>query len=87
MLLITTATNHEKAVAYFNDSKVAYTTGWFNTLSPATLAASLRQVICDCALREKVATNARRMVDGKGAERVVDVMFQLSLNRQTEIGT
>jgi hypothetical protein len=49
------------------------------------LAASLRGLIGDPRLRKELAENARRMVDGKGAQRVVDAMC--SMHREDRITT
>jgi spore coat polysaccharide biosynthesis predicted glycosyltransferase SpsG len=77
MFLITTAGNHERAVKAFASGNAAFAVGWFHTLSKESLAASLQTVVSDHALRRRLVTNARNMVDGKGAERVVEAMFRV----------
>lgn len=78
MFLITTAGNHERAVNAFASGNAAFAVGWFHTLSKESLAASLRTMVSDHALRRRLVTNARNMVDGRGAERVVDAMLSFS---------
>jgi UDP-2,4-diacetamido-2,4,6-trideoxy-beta-L-altropyranose hydrolase len=77
MFLITTAGNHERAVKAFASGNAAFAVGWFHTLSKESLAAWLQTVVSDHALRRRLVTNARNMVDGKGAERVVEAMFRV----------
>jgi len=74
MFLITIAKNHERAVDAYASSGAAVSAGWFNSLERGALASSLRRVICDRNLRMKLAESAGRMVDGRGAERVVETM-------------
>jgi len=77
MVLITTARNHEQAVKAFDSAGAGFTVGWFNSLTSDSLATSVQTVIGDQKLRSELQTNASRMVDGKGAERVVEVMRQI----------
>jgi len=74
MFLITMAKNHERAVGAYTAAMAAVDAGWFSSLERSTLAASLRSVICDRELRKRLVENAGSMVDGKGAERVVETM-------------
>jgi UDP-2,4-diacetamido-2,4,6-trideoxy-beta-L-altropyranose hydrolase len=74
MLLIAIARNHERTVEAYGEAKAAVAAGWFEALALNPFAALLRGLICDRQLRKELADNARRLVDGKGAQRVVDVM-------------
>lgn len=78
MFLITIAQNHERAVDFYRQTECAVTAGWFNKLNKYALAGLLEDVICDRALRQKLVENAAGMIDGNGAERVVEVMRALS---------
>jgi UDP-2,4-diacetamido-2,4,6-trideoxy-beta-L-altropyranose hydrolase len=78
MFLITMAKNHERAAGAFASAGAAFHAGWFSSLSRESLAASLCGVIGDGELRTKLITQAGRMVDGKGAERVVEAMHAVS---------
>lgn len=77
MFLITMAENHERAVRALAAAGAAMSVGWFSSLGKGALAAALRGVICDRDLRMKLAQSAARMVDGRGAERVVETMLAL----------
>ena len=74
MFLITMASNHEQTVEAYSRTKAAYSAGWFDALGCESLAVSLRSLIGDLKLRKELVENARRMVDGKGAQRVVEAM-------------
>jgi spore coat polysaccharide biosynthesis predicted glycosyltransferase SpsG len=77
MFLITTAKNHERAVATFASAGAALDAGWYHSLDRTTLASSLRRVIRDRELRQKMTEAASCMVDGKGAQRVVETMHAI----------
>jgi len=59
------------------EAKAALAAGWFDTLERESLAASVRGLIGDLKLRRELVENARRMVDGRGAQRVVEVMHAM----------
>jgi UDP-2,4-diacetamido-2,4,6-trideoxy-beta-L-altropyranose hydrolase len=77
MLLITMARNHERTVEAWGEAKAALAAGWFEELDRDPFAASLRELICDRSLRKELIGNATRMVDGKGAQRVVEAMYAM----------
>jgi UDP-2,4-diacetamido-2,4,6-trideoxy-beta-L-altropyranose hydrolase len=72
MFLITLATNHEESVEAWGRAKAAWAGGWFDVLERKSLSESLRRVIGDAELRREFVENAARVVDGKGAQRVVE---------------
>jgi UDP-2,4-diacetamido-2,4,6-trideoxy-beta-L-altropyranose hydrolase len=84
MFLITVAKSQELAVRALSLAGAAWDAGWFSSLQQSALAASLRRVIGDRALRRKLAENAGRMIDGKGADRVVETMLTIS-HRTTKL--
>jgi UDP-2,4-diacetamido-2,4,6-trideoxy-beta-L-altropyranose hydrolase len=84
MFLVTIAENHEKTVEAYARTNAAVTLGWFNRVDSDTLAKSLREVIRNKKLREELRANARRLVDGRGAQRVVDTMRSFGRNRTKE---
>jgi UDP-2,4-diacetamido-2,4,6-trideoxy-beta-L-altropyranose hydrolase len=82
MFLITIASNHERTVEAYGRAQAALTGGWFDELGPESLAASLRSLIGDPMLRKELTENARRMVDGRGAQRVVDAMCSIRMEER-----
>jgi UDP-2,4-diacetamido-2,4,6-trideoxy-beta-L-altropyranose hydrolase len=74
MFLITIAQNQEQAVEAYRQRETAVTVGWFTVLSRDGLARSLRAVMGDRKLRQEIVMRAGEMVDGRGAERVVESM-------------
>jgi UDP-2,4-diacetamido-2,4,6-trideoxy-beta-L-altropyranose hydrolase len=74
MFLITIAKNQEQAVEAYRRERAAVAAGWFTVLDKASLARSLRQMIGDRDLRSEIAENAGTLVDGRGAQRVVENM-------------
>lgn len=78
MFLVIMAKNHERTVEAYGEAKAAYAAGWFDSLGRRDLAASLRRVVSDQELRNNLRDNASRMVDGLGAQRVVQAMLEIS---------
>jgi len=74
MFLLTIADNHEETVEAYSRAQAAVSVGWFNRIDRKNLVNSLRQVIADKKVRVEIRSNARRMVDGRGAQRVVEAM-------------
>jgi len=81
MFLIVMASNHEQSAQGLGASAAAYNAGWFSSLNKSALAESLRAVICDQTLRRQLVENGARMVDGRGANRVVETMLQFECAR------
>lgn len=79
MFLITIAQNHERTVAAWGERGAAINAGWFHQLDRNRLAAWVQDVISDQPLRRKLAETAGQMVDGRGAERVVDAMKESAI--------
>lgn len=77
MFLITMAKNHEQSVEAWGRAKAALAGGWFDTLEEKSLAATLRSLIGDSKLRGELVENASRMVDGRGAQRIVETMYRM----------
>jgi UDP-2,4-diacetamido-2,4,6-trideoxy-beta-L-altropyranose hydrolase len=74
MFLITIAKNQEQAVEAYCRNKAAVTGGWFEVLDKSRLVRSLRDLIGDRRLRGELAEKAGDMVDGHGAQRVVETI-------------
>jgi UDP-2,4-diacetamido-2,4,6-trideoxy-beta-L-altropyranose hydrolase len=81
MFLITTAKNQEQTVGAFSQANAAIAGGWFHSLTQSSLVAALQSLIGDHNLRKNMIGNASQMVDGRGAERVVEVMRKTERNR------
>lgn len=84
MFLITTAGNQERAVTAFGSSGAAFVAGWFGSLDRIRLSGSIKEIIGNRTLRRELAGKAKQMVDGKGAERVVDKMLAIDGHRRGE---
>jgi UDP-2,4-diacetamido-2,4,6-trideoxy-beta-L-altropyranose hydrolase len=80
MVLIIAAKNQERTVTAFSDAGAAVSAGWFDRIETEALARSLLELIGDQKRREKLREGASQMVDGRGAERVVEAMLQMERN-------
>ena len=74
MFLITIASNHDLTVKSLVRRNAAIGLGWFHAVTQDELANALANVIGSQMLRQELADNAARLVDGMGAHRVVDVL-------------
>jgi len=78
MLVITVAENQESTCEALAREEAAVNLGWSHLLNSDRLVESLQRVIVNRELRQSLINNARNLVDGDGAKRVLDV---LSLQR------
>jgi UDP-2,4-diacetamido-2,4,6-trideoxy-beta-L-altropyranose hydrolase len=76
MFLITIAENQEQAVEAYCRNNAAATAGWFTDLKRSGLAKTLRDMIGDRSLRTQISERAGSLVDGLGAQRVVEDMLE-----------
>ena len=75
MVLITIARNQDRAVEAYVSANAAIAAGAFQSLDKAKLVDLFREVIFHPALRSNLQENAGKMVDGRGAERIVEKML------------
>lgn len=76
MILITAAQNQRCTAQAMATEGAAIDAGWFDQLNQREFAGLVRSVIFDWNLRQGLGQNARKMVDGRGAERVCDFLVQ-----------
>lgn len=84
MILITIAKNQEEPARAFASAGAAVAAGPIETQSRQKLSILLANVFRDHGLRKALVDRAGRMVDGKGAERIVQRMLSQSWTRQKE---
>lgn len=70
--------NQRQQVEHLAQRDVLISAGWHEDLRPAQLAAVLGGLVSNAALRSAMSSNGRRLVDGKGARRVIQAL-QLEL--------
>jgi len=76
MLLITVAENQEHTCRALAGHGAAIDLGWFHSLDANRLTKFLQDVIVNCDLRHSLIENARSLVDGNGAQRVMDILLR-----------
>jgi spore coat polysaccharide biosynthesis predicted glycosyltransferase SpsG len=72
--VITYADNQTGITSGLQKADAAIHLGWAFEVTDALLEHSLRDLIDDPALRTRLSVRARSLVDGRGAERVVNAM-------------
>jgi len=78
MFLLTMAANHERTVEAYGRANAAMAAGWFDKLETSVLCDRLLTAVEDRKLRAEIVANAAQMVDGRGAQRVVDAMLKIT---------
>ncbi len=73
-LMLVVADNQREIAAKLHESQAAVNLGWAADASIEHIAGAVKQMRDDSALRDMLSQNARRLVDGMGAERVVSLM-------------
>lgn len=81
MFLIAIAENQKKTVEACAMANAAISGGMFGTLDRSQLSKMLAGVVVDRILRYDLTKRARKLVDGHGAERVVERMLAFSSER------
>ena len=76
MILVTVAQNQRCTAQAMATEGAAIDAGWFDNLNRQALAGLVRSVVLDSSLRHGLGQNARKMVDGFGAERVCERLVQ-----------
>ena len=74
MLLLCTADNQQRTCEKFTAAGAAQFAGWHATVAPAELARMLAAMLTDGPRLAAFAASAGRLVDGRGASRVIDAM-------------
>jgi len=72
--IIVMAQNQEGIAIGLDNAKVASSCGWFSQLSLHIISKQLKKLINDRKSRKKYSEKGRGLVDGLGAERIIDSM-------------
>ncbi len=73
-LVVTVAENQRSIAEALQRAGAAIDLGWWRDVREDTLTDAIRSAALDASLRRKQAESAGRIVDGRGAERVVQAM-------------
>jgi len=74
MVVVTIADNQANTCRALARHEAAVDAGWFHSLTSKALAGTLCDLISDRERRQRLTDNARRLVDGQGAHRVLESM-------------
>ena len=77
MVLITIAENQEQTARVLAAAHAVVSAGPLHLLNPSQLSSMLADVIRDREVRRSLSERAHRIIDGKGAERIVQAMLAL----------
>lgn len=77
-LLITLSENQNGCASYLERCGISTSLGWLDQLRPPTIAASLQELSADRAKRIDMSSRGQRLIDGQGAERIIQTMMNLA---------
>lgn len=75
-IILTVADNQEGIARGLKEHGAAENPGWVDALGSGEIAALLERVIIDKKSRRQMSVNGRGLVDGRGAERVVQAIVE-----------
>ena len=73
-LIIVVSQNQEGIAIGLENAKVAFSCGWFYELSSNKISNQLKRLVEDRKARKKYSEKGRELVDGLGADRIIDNM-------------
>ena len=76
-LIITVAENQEGIGEGLEKAGIAYNLGWHHQFAFDVLTDFLQRLIFDYSKRQEMSKKARKLIDGRGLERVIDCFFKL----------
>lgn len=68
--------NQQRIAEGFNQVGVCRNLGWYRDVPHAQIAAAIKDLINTVSTRKNMSRQARRLVDGSGADRVVDYLIK-----------
>lgn len=78
MVLVVTADNQVGVAAGVEAAGAGVLAGTAGEIDPGALGAMVASIAADAPLREAMSRSGRRLVDGRGPERVVDAMLEIT---------
>ena len=84
-LLITASENQHGCAQYLHQHGIAISLGGQSQVQPREAAAALSALAADPARRTEMSSGGRALIDGRGAQRVVQTMADITGGRSTEI--
>lgn len=76
-MTIVVADNQELNAKVLERKKISINLGWYNKLNTEEIKNNLQYLIGDYKRRMLMSKNGRELVDGRGAKRVLDIMFRM----------
>ena len=83
-LLITLSENQRGCAEYLHGHGIAISLGWHDKLAPAETAAALSALAADPRRRAEMSSLGRNLIDGRGADRVVQAMASIASGQVVE---
>lgn len=77
-LLVTLSENQNGCAQYLHSHGIAISLGWQHEVQPAETAAALSTLAADAAKRAEMSSRGRNLIDGGGADRVVQAMASIA---------
>ena len=76
MLMVVLADNQQAIADVLHTGRIAENLGWHACVSEEAIARELERLMTDAGRRSEMSANGQRLVDGRGASRVVSKMME-----------
>ena len=86
-LLVTLAENQQGCAEYLHSHGIAISLGWHHLVQPSETAAALSALADDPGKRREMSSRGRALIDGRGADRVVNAMLSITNARSQPLET
>lgn len=86
-LLVTLAENQQGCAEYLHSHGIAVSLGWHHSVQPAETASALSALASDAEKCREMSSRGRALIDGRGAERVVNAMLSIANARSQTLET
>jgi hypothetical protein len=86
MVVIGTAMNQEAVLRGLKAERAALVVGWIESMESGTIGRAVQSLLATPSRLEELSKAAIRLVDGKGVERVVEVIKEICSQPWPRVG-
>ncbi len=84
MVVIAVAYNQRQVIEELDKVGAAVSLGWYKNLSQHKIACVISELLNNPKMRKKMSIRAQRLIDGKGAERILEEIKRVTRNAKTK---
>ena len=77
-IILTLAENQRLSASYFHQKGIGISLGQFDRISDSVITGALQKLTVDCPKRALMSQNGKKLINGKGVDRIITVIQELS---------